>query len=92
VDDLSVEREQSEIIIGYLREAVKIISMDSFKDGYVWRPSDVHYAKLIYRQAQFFKRPGSFGKVMALRCINGALDLIPDDPVLLKERESILAL
>jgi hypothetical protein len=63
LDDLSVERERSDIIIGYLRKAAKIISMDSSKEGYVWRPSDVHYANQLYRQAHFFKRPGYFANL-----------------------------
>jgi hypothetical protein len=54
------------------------------KDGYTWRSSNVHLAKLKYRQAQFYRRPGSFDSVMALRYIFLALELLPDDPVLRK--------
>jgi hypothetical protein len=92
VDDLSVAQEGISIINGYKVGADRVILMGAFKDDYIWRPSNLHLAKLRYCQAQFCKLPDSFGKVMALHCVRLALELLPNDPVLLKERNLILAL
>lgn len=66
------------------------ISMDNWKEGYIWNPSDVHLAKLQYRQGYFLRLFGGPDVTMASVFIEQALQLLPDDPVLLKGRQLIL--
>jgi hypothetical protein len=76
----------------HFKQAERVLEKGYWKDDYIWRPTDVHLAKLRYRQAQFCKRLGPLHFVKALRHINLALELLPHDPVLLREREAILGL
>jgi hypothetical protein len=92
VADRSLVQTYTANIDGLIGQADDLTLSSTSKDGHTWRPSNVHLAKLRYRQAQFYRRPGSFDSVMALRYIVLALELIPDDLVLRKELDSILGL
>jgi hypothetical protein len=90
VADPSLAQTYTANIDGSVGEADDLTLRSTLKDGYTWRPSNVHLAKLKYPQVQFYRRSGSFDSVMALRYIFLALELLPDDPVLRKELDSIL--
>jgi hypothetical protein len=76
-----------------------IIRAGYWKDGHTFRPSDAHLAKFRYRQTRFMRLAamigdgGNMGHFIAgaLDCISKALQLLPNDPVLVKEQEDLLS-
>ena len=70
--------------------ADQCIERGFWMSGYQYRPSNPHLAKLCYRFALFTRLEGNPEKVdQALLNIKRALQLQPNDAVLLKERENI---
>jgi hypothetical protein len=74
-----------------MEEAHEIIQWGFWKKNHIWRPSNIHLAKLRYRQAQILRLTGGVLWVEALVLIAEAIELVPGDSVLLKEQDAIYA-
>jgi hypothetical protein len=61
-----------------------------WREGFVWRPSDVQLAKLRYRQGHFARLIGGPFLGEALLHVEEAHQLLPGDSVILRERQTIL--
>jgi hypothetical protein len=75
-----------------LNMAVKSMEKDYWMEGYKYRPSIQHQAKLGYRIALLLRlqaEPGAADR--ALRYIDSALQLQPGDAAIIKERDNIVA-
>jgi hypothetical protein len=75
-----------------LFNAAQSLAMDHWKQGYQYQPSNQHLAKLKYRLAVLLRLhavPGSQNR--ALEYIDNALQLQPQDKVLMEERDKIVA-
>lgn len=66
------------------------ICIDHWTNEYIWQPSDIHLAKLRYRQGHFLRRVGGPSLTIAYIFIEQELQLLSDNPMLLKERQLIL--
>jgi hypothetical protein len=76
----------------FLLNANESLAMDHWKQRYQYQPSNQHLAKLEYRLAVVLRRqavPGSQHR--ALEYIDNALQLQPQDKVLMEERDKIVA-
>lgn len=61
-----------------------------WKAGFTWRPSEGLEAKLHFRAARFYRIRGNFDDAeRAMDEIDRALDLCPNDPVILKELQLV---
>jgi hypothetical protein len=77
---------------GALNSAVRSMKPGFWKPGYKYKPSLQHIAKLRYRYAMFMRLQGDPQNAnRALTYIESALRSQPDDAVLKRERENILA-
>jgi len=75
-----------------LNSAARSIKKNHWMEGYKYRPSIQHLAKLRYRYAVLIRlkhEPGTADR--ALMYIDAALQLQPGDPAIMKERDNIVA-
>jgi hypothetical protein len=75
-----------------LKSAVRSLKKDHWMEGYKYRPTLKHLAKLRYRYALLMRlqdEPGTAGR--ALTYINKALQSQPGDSVIMRERDNIVA-
>ncbi|KAF1955154.1 hypothetical protein CC80DRAFT_474478 [Byssothecium circinans] len=72
--------------------AVRSLRKDYWKKDFRWRPSAVHKAKMYYRYAVYWRLEGGKGTLKeALKFINKARELVPNDAAVVREHEKILA-
>lgn len=87
------------LIASPILSAEVIIREGYWKDGHMFRPSNAHLAKFRYRQTRFMRlaamtgNGGNLGHLIAgaVDCISKALQLLPNDPVLIREQEDLLS-
>lgn len=62
-----------------------------WRDGYTWECSDVLRVKLLYRRAMCVRMWGTIDEAEdACMFLRKALELVPDDPVMLQERRNLM--
>ena len=62
-----------------------------WRDGYIWECFDVLRAKLLYRRAMCVRIWGTIDEAEdACMFLRKALELVPDDPVMLQERRNLM--
>ncbi|EUC48935.1 hypothetical protein COCMIDRAFT_2200 [Bipolaris oryzae ATCC 44560] len=62
-----------------------------WRDGYTWKYSDVLRAKLLYRRTMCVRMWGTIDEAEDAHMFLGkALELVPDDPVMLQEKENLM--
>lgn len=75
---------------GALISAVRSMKKGFWKSDYKYKPTTQHLTKLRYRYAMFIRLEADPQKAdLALRYIDGALNLQPGDAALVKERENM---
>ncbi|KAL1874847.1 hypothetical protein Daus18300_003388 [Diaporthe australafricana] len=76
---------------GSLRRAERMIQGGFWKKDFTWRPSNELRAKLHFRTALFLRLKGDLRNAEhAMREIDQALVLYPDDPVIQREQQDVL--
>lgn len=86
------DEEPTKVTETFLLRAHDAMKTGCWEAGFTWRPSEGLEAKLHFRTARFYRLRGDLSDAQqAMNEIDQALQLRPDDPVLLRERQLVSA-
>ncbi|KAF1961282.1 hypothetical protein CC80DRAFT_577609 [Byssothecium circinans] len=92
---LGIQQNDPRILDKWVEDAFSCaksaMKKDFWKKGFIWKPSNAQVGKFLYRQALFLRLRNRIDHIEdALKCIIHASQLLPDDAIVLKERQTIL--